>query len=87
MRDWGANSRLFSAPMPSADAQVTIFNAKDIFGDTATDSLQALATIPGLPAWLTPVGQGYRYEGDAKTERNISFSYLHAMCPRATSLG
>ena len=52
--------------MPSADGQVTVFNAGNIFGDTATDSLQALAAIPNLPTWLTPVGQGYRYVANSE---------------------
>jgi hypothetical protein len=66
---------------------VTVFNAGNIFADTATDSLQVLAVIPGLPAWLTPVGQGYRYVANSELDRNIAFNYLPRDVPEGYEYG
>ena len=60
---------------------MSIFNVKDILGDTGTDSLQALATVPNLPDWLTPVGKGYRFVASKPLDRTIDFNYLQREVP------
>jgi len=80
-RAWGANSRLLGAPVASGDGQVTIFNLNDIFADTGTVSLQAISSLPSLPPWLTPVGQGYRFTPNQQFERVIAFDYLQRDVP------
>jgi hypothetical protein len=81
VRGWGANRRALGAPIASSDGQVSIFNVKDILGDTGTDSLQALATVPNLPDWLTPVGKGYRFVASKPLNRTIDFNYLQREVP------
>jgi len=81
VRAWGANQRQLGAPVASGDGQVTLFNLEDIFADTGVVSLQALPEIPGLPAWLTPVGQGYRFTGAGDAPRAILFDYLQREVP------
>ena len=81
VRGWGANRRALGAPIASSDGQVSIFNKRDILGDTGTDSLQALATVPHLPDWLTPVGKGYRFVAGNPLERTIVFNYLQREVP------
>jgi hypothetical protein len=81
IRAWGANKRQLGAPVASGDGQVTVFNTQDIFADTGTVSLQALNTLPNLPAWLTPVGQGYRFVSDRVFTRTIAFEYLQREVP------
>lgn len=80
-RAWGANQRLLGAPVASGDGQVTIFNLEDIFADTGTVSLQALNDLPGLPLWLTPVGQGYRFVSDEVFPRAMVLNYLQRDVP------
>ena len=60
---------------------MTIFNLEDIFADTGTVSLQKLNNLPTLPAWLTPVGQGYRFLSDELFPRVIAFDYLQRDAP------
>jgi hypothetical protein len=81
IRAWGANQRALGAPVASADGQVTIFNNRDLFGETSTTSLEALVRIKGLPDWLTPVGQAYRFISGREIERAIAFNYLQRDVP------
>ena len=81
VRSWGANQRSLGAPVASADGQVTIFNTRDLFGETSTTSLEALVRIKGLPGWLTPVGQAYRFISGRDIERTIAFNYLQRDVP------
>jgi hypothetical protein len=81
LRAWGANTRALGAPVASADGQVTIFNTRDLFGETSTTSLEALVRIKGLPDWLTPVGQAYRFISGRDIERAIAFNYLQRDVP------
>lgn len=78
---WGANHRSLAAPVASGDGQVTIFNVDNIFADTGTASLQALSHLPDLPAWLTAVGQGYRFLSAEAVARTIAFEYLQRDVP------
>ena len=82
-RAWGANNRALGAPVASGDGQVSIFNLLDIFSDTGTVSLQAVPSgdIPGLPIWLTPVGQAYRFVPSIHFPRVITFDYLQRDVP------
>jgi hypothetical protein len=83
-RAWGANRRQLGAPAASGDGQVTVFNLEDIFADTGVVSLQALNSPPGLPAWLSPVGQAYRFVSDAGAgdlELAVAFNYLQREAP------
>ncbi len=80
-RAWGANHRALGAPVASSDGQVTIFNREDVMADTATGTLQALAAIPMVPQWLTPVGQAYRFEATRPLPRTIGFDYLQREVP------
>lgn len=80
-RAWGANTRQLGAPVASGDGQVSIFNFQDIFAETGATSLQALNTLPHLPSWLTPVGQGYRFNTSQDYPRAISFEYLQREVP------
>ncbi|MGB0383849.1 MAG: FG-GAP repeat domain-containing protein [Ardenticatenaceae bacterium] len=82
-RAWSGNTRAWGAPVASGDGQVTIFNTIDPFGETGTSALQALTTLPNLPAWLTPVGQGYQVSLLDSTilRRTISFDYLQRDVP------
>ncbi len=85
------------APVSSADGHVTIFSLKDMLCDTDTATLQSLSSLPELPNWLTPVGQGYRYlssdidQAQIDTtctlpglpdQRSVVFSYLQHDVPR-----
>ncbi|MCI0395709.1 MAG: FG-GAP-like repeat-containing protein, partial [Chloroflexi bacterium] len=78
---WGGNRQGWGAPVASGDGQVIIFNVSNIFSDTGVTSLQALSFLPGLPAWLTPVGQGYRFKASAAYTRSIAFGYLQTDVP------
>ena len=78
---WGANRRALGAPMGSSDGQVTIFNRRNVLDDTGTLSLEALAVIPDLPEWLTPVGRGYRFVANSQAPRSIVFNYLQREAP------
>ena len=80
-RAWWANDRALMAPISSAEGQVTIYNVTNIFADTGTASLQALASLPELPIWLSPVGQGYRFAASEEVSRTISFTYLQRDVP------
>ena len=80
-RAWGANSRLLGAPAASGDGQVTVFNLLDFFADTGTVSLQALNDLPGLPSWLTMVGQAYRFTADRSVPRSLAYDYLQRETP------
>ena len=80
-RAWGANFRQLGAPVASGDGQVTIFNFHDIFADTGTLSLQALNNLPGVSAWLSQVGQGYRFLTGIQADRAIAFDYLQREVP------
>ena len=81
VRAWGANQRQLGAPVASGDGQVTLFNLDDFFAETGILSLQALPALPQLPAWLTPVGQGYRVVGASAAARAIAFDYLQRDVP------
>gem|GEM_PF-1338601 len=77
-----ANSRALGAPMSSEDGGVTIFNRTDaLTGDTGVESLEALPKPPGLPAWLTPVGQAYRFQAADAAPRSIEFAYYQREVP------
>jgi hypothetical protein len=77
-----ANSRALGAPMSSEDGGVTIFNRTSaLTGDTGVESLEALPRPPGLPAWLTPVGQAYRFVASDETPRSIEFVYYQREVP------
>jgi uncharacterized repeat protein (TIGR01451 family) len=80
-RAWGANVRQLGAPVASGDGQVTIWNAEDLFADMGAVSLQALGSLPHLPAWLAPVGQGYRFVAEDDAPRQIVFEYLQRDVP------
>ncbi len=80
-RGYGANRRSLDAPIASEDAQVIIFNREDVLGDPGALSLQALASIPDLDPWLTPVGQGYRFLASTAISRTIAFNYLRREVP------
>ena len=60
---------------------MTIFNSQNILADTGTTSLLALPAIPGLPAWFTVVGQGYRFEATQAISRTVAFNYLQRDVP------
>ena len=60
---------------------MTIFNSKNILADTGTSTLLALPAIPGLPAWYTVVGQGYRFEATQAISRTVAFNYLQRDVP------
>lgn len=83
MRGWGANRRAINAPIASGDGAVTVYNRGDVFGETGTNSLQALNSLPNLPNWMTPVGQGYRFIADPTYtySRTIAFDYLQRDVP------
>ncbi len=81
-RAWGANSRSMAAPIASGDGKVTIFNVDDILGDSGASALQALATLPNLPLWVTPIGAGYRFVGTKSFAGTIAFHYLEREVPR-----
>ncbi len=81
-RAWGANSRSMAAPIASGDGKVTIFDVADILGDSGASALQALATLPNLPLWVTPIGAGYRFVGTKSFAGTIAFHYLEREVPR-----
>ena len=81
LRAWGANRVALDAPVSSSDGQATIYNRKDALADTATGTLQALGAIPTVPAWLTPVGQAYRFVATQPLPRTIGFNYLQREVP------
>jgi hypothetical protein len=68
--------------MHSTDGQVSIYALDDLFGGNSQVNLQALAAVPELPVWLTPVGRAYRVtvEG-ALGNQAILFSYLGREVP------
>jgi len=77
-----ANRRALGAPMSSEDGGVTIFNrTAALTGDAGVESLEALPKPPGLPAWLTPVGQAYRFVASGETPRSIEFAYYQREVP------
>ena len=77
-----ANSRALGAPMSSEDGGVTIFNRTSaLTGDAGVESLEALPKPPGLPQWLTPVGQAYRFVASNETPRSIEFAYYQREVP------
>jgi len=80
-RAWGANNRSLEAPVASGDGKVTIFNLNDILDETGVASLQTLASLPQVPLWLTPVGQGYRLVMKAEHTLTIAFHYLQREAP------
>lgn len=85
MRGWGANRRTLNAPVASGDGAVTVYNRDNVFGETGTFSLQALATLPNLPSWMNLVGQGYRFVATrpitTPITRTIAFDYLQRDAP------
>jgi len=81
LRAWGANRAALDAPVSSSDGQATIYNRQDALADTATGALQALGAIPTVPAWLTPVGQAYRFVATHPLPRTIGFNYLQREVP------
>ena len=80
-RAWGANHRALAAPVASGDGKVTIFNLTDLLGETGVATLQTLASLPQVPLWLTPIGQGYRLTIDADHTLTIAFHYLQREAP------
>ena len=77
-----ANSRALGAPISSEDGGVTIFNRTSaLTGDAGVESLEALPKPPGLPQWLTPVGQAYRFVASDETPRSIEFAYYQREAP------
>jgi len=70
------------APVASSDGHVTIFNRQDALGDTGTAALQALPATPGLPSYLTPVGQAYRFIASDNISRTVEFGYLQREAPQ-----
>jgi hypothetical protein len=77
-----ANSRALGAPMSSEDGGVTIFNRTSaLTGDSGVQSLEALPKPPGLPTWLTPVGQAYRFVAANDAPRSIEFAYYQREVP------
>jgi hypothetical protein len=80
-RAWGANRRAFDAPIASADGQVTIFNSTDLLAETGASTLLAMPGLPGLPAWFTTVGRGYRFTASQPAPRTIAFNYLQRDVP------
>ncbi|MEZ4867562.1 MAG: VCBS repeat-containing protein [Caldilineaceae bacterium] len=81
-RAWGANHRDLAAPMASGDGKVTIFHVDDGLSTPSVAALQALSTLPALPLWLTPVGQGYRIAITADFPGTIAFHYLEREAPK-----
>ncbi|MCO6450961.1 MAG: VCBS repeat-containing protein [Caldilineales bacterium] len=80
-RGLGANRRALGAPIASDDGQVSIFNKFDAIGDPGAALLEALAAIPNLPQWLSPVGQAYRFVAQGDVDRTIGFNYLRRDVP------
>ncbi|HSH02404.1 MAG TPA: hypothetical protein VLL52_07780, partial [Anaerolineae bacterium] len=82
---WGGPSRAWGAPSVSPDGQLIIINTDDPFGPTGTGTLQAIDTLPNLPAWFTLVGQAYRVQLQpgftAPITRTIAFDYLQRQTP------
>ena len=78
---WGANRTALEAPIASSDGQATIYNREDALADTGTGPLQALAVIPTVPEWLTPVGQAYRFVATRPIPRTIGFNDLQREVP------
>ncbi|MBE2233053.1 MAG: VCBS repeat-containing protein, partial [Anaerolinea sp.] len=77
-----ANSRALGAPMSSEDGGVTIFNrTAALTGDAGVQSLEALPKPPGLPAWLSSVGQAYRFVASDDAPRSIEFAYYQREVP------
>jgi hypothetical protein len=76
---WGGNAfSAWSAPVSAPDGQVKIFNVNDVLGLSPPSKLESLSTAPGLPAWLTPIGQAYDYQiGQGEVASlAIQFQYL-----------
>ncbi|HSH05733.1 MAG TPA: hypothetical protein VLL52_24665, partial [Anaerolineae bacterium] len=82
---WGGPSRAWGAPSVSPDGQLIIINTDDPFGPTGTGALQAIDTLPNLPAWFTLVGQAYRVQirpgFTTPITRTIAFDYLQRQTP------
>ena len=75
-RGWHTGRRGWHAPISSEDGQVIIFPS-DIFADIGAHTLQQIPRPQDLPAWLTPVGQVYRFSNAyALPSSSISFQYL-----------
>jgi len=81
-RAWGANQRAMAAPVASGDGRATIFNLADLLGETGAAALQGVAALPAVPLWLTPVGQGYRFQGSAPEAGTITLNYLEREAPK-----
>jgi len=81
----GNNFRAFGAPTSSGDGQVTIFNVKNPLEGNVAALLQPLAVPPRIPAWLTPIGDVYRYKtAEAPppgAEYVMQFQYLERELP------
>ncbi|MCB0190228.1 MAG: hypothetical protein KDE31_38410, partial [Caldilineaceae bacterium] len=82
-RAMGANIRSLEAPAASGDGKVTIYNVDNLLADPGVSSIQALATLPDLPSWLTPVGMGYYIALSTTTTltRAVVFQYLQRDVP------
>lgn len=84
-RPVGGTSQSFQAPILSADAQVTIYDATNFFADNGIESLQKLPRIPNLTdqPWLVPVGSAYHVTNQpgAVNKRFIAFNYLQRDVP------
>jgi subtilisin-like proprotein convertase family protein len=87
-RGWPGYSRGWPAPVSSNDGQVIIFDLDNVLSPGADYALQTLASPPDLPAWLTPVGQTYRYDtNQVQTHTSILFKYLQRDVPEGQEYG
>jgi subtilisin-like proprotein convertase family protein len=72
------------APAMSADGQVILFGEFD-FDEGEFFTFQAATVIPGVPTWMSVVGQAYRLMGSASAPdlsgASISFTYLGGEVP------
>lgn len=67
----------WGAPILSSDGQVSLFALDDVYGETPNYTLQALASPPSLPLWLTLVGRAYLVSSEEAFSNNgILFRYL-----------
>ncbi|HSH04381.1 MAG TPA: LamG-like jellyroll fold domain-containing protein, partial [Anaerolineae bacterium] len=82
---WGGPSRPWGAPSVSTDGQLVILNFDDPYGPTGIGSMQSLASVPTLPAWLTVVGDAYNVQlrpgFTANVTRTIAIDYLQRQTP------
>ena len=65
-RMWGSGGRMWGsgAPVLSPDGKVVLHSRQQDFQEGQFISLQQVSTLPNLPAWLTPVGEGYKVSAE-----------------------